>query len=83
MRDQFQNHTNEGKGKEKKKERGGRKEEKRKKRNGRTLGFYNGYFGDSFWPKKGCGTEKVHLAVTFSKIRLDIYFLFFYYCHFL
>ena len=31
VRDQLQNHSNEGKGKEKKKERGGRKEEMRKK----------------------------------------------------
>ena len=83
MRDQPQNHANEGKGKEKKKERGGRKEEKRKKEMVPLLVFYNGYFGDSFWPKKGYWTEKVHLAVTFSKIRLDIYFLFYYYCHFL
>ena len=30
------------------------------------------YFGDSFWPKKSCWSEKVHLALTFSKIRLDI-----------
>ena len=72
----------------KEKERRKRKSEeeerkRREKRSGCTLGFYNGYFGNSFWPKKGCGTEKVHLAVTFSKIRLDIYFLFYYYCHFL
>ena len=39
------------KGQKKKKEQGGRKEKKRKS-NGCTLGFYNGYFGDSFWPKK-------------------------------
>ena len=62
----------------KEKERRKRKSEqeerkRREKRSGCTLGFYNGYFGNSFWPKKGCGTEKVHLAVTFSKIRLDIY----------
>ena len=40
------------KGKGKEKNRDGRKEEKRKKRNGCTLGFYNGYFEDSFFPKK-------------------------------
>ena len=48
--DKLQNHTNEGKEKEKKKEPGGRKEEKRKS-NGCTLSFYNGYFGDRFSPK--------------------------------
>ena len=50
------------------------KEEERRKRNneekerrrreksgGCTLSFHNGYFGDSLW------TQKVHLAVTFSK----------------
>ena len=31
-----------------------------------TLSFYNGYFRDYCW------TEKVQLAVTFSKIRLDV-----------
>ena len=41
------NHSNEGKGKEKKKERG-----EGKKGNGCTLSFYNSYFGDSYWPKK-------------------------------
>ena len=30
---------------------------------------YNGYFGR----KKNCWTRKVHLVVTFSKIRLDTY----------
>ena len=46
--EKLQNHTGEGKGKEKKKE---RKEGKwdEKKSNGCTLSFYNGYFGDSFW----------------------------------
>ena len=27
--------------------------------------------GDSFWPKTNCCTQNVHLAVTFSKIRID------------
>ena len=49
--EKLQNHTNEGKGKEKKKEQGEGKEEKKKKSNGFTLGFYNSYFGDNFWPK--------------------------------
>ena len=48
--EKLQNHSNEGKGKEKKKERGEGKEEK-KKSNGYTLSVYNSYFGDSFWPK--------------------------------
>ena len=48
--EKLQNHSNEGKGKEKKKERGEGKEEK-KKSNDYTLSFYNSYFGDSFWPK--------------------------------
>jgi len=39
-----------------------------KKRNGCTLGFYNSYFGDRFWPKKTYWTQKVHLAIVFSKI---------------
>ena len=45
--EKLQNHSNERKGKEKKKERGEGKEEK-KKSNGCTLSFYNSYFRDSF-----------------------------------
>ena len=41
--EKLQNHSNEGKGKEKKKERG-----EEKKSNGCPLSFYNSYFGDSF-----------------------------------
>ena len=37
-----------------------------------NFSFYNGYFGDNFWPKKYCLTEDVHLAVTFPKIERDI-----------
>ena len=37
---------------------------RRKKSNGCTLSCDNGYFGDTL-------AEKVHLAITFSKIRLD------------
>ena len=51
--------------KEKKKERGGTKEEKRKKQWLHSYFFYNAYFSR----KK---TEEAYLAVTFSKIRLDI-----------
>ena len=60
----LQNHSNEGKGKEKNKAR------RREKSNGFTLSCYNGYFGDTL-AEKNCWTEKVHLAITFSKIRLD------------
>ena len=56
----LQNHSNEGKGREKKKERGEGKEEN----NGCTLRFYTSYFGDSFRPKKKCSTQKVLLTIT-------------------
>ena len=58
----YKNHINEGKGKENKKEQGGRKEEKRKKQ----------WLHSKFLAEKNCWTQKVHLAVKFSKIRLDI-----------
>ena len=58
--EKLQNHSNEGKGKEKKKERGEGKK-KKKKSNDFTLSLYNSYFG-----------EKVRLAITLSKIRLDV-----------
>ena len=44
--DNLENHTSEGKGKEKKKERGGGREEKRKKKDRWPLGRWR-----SFWPK--------------------------------
>ena len=53
--EKLQNHSNEGKGKEKKKERGEGKEEK-KKSNGYTLSFYNSYFGD-FLAEINCWTQ--------------------------
>ena len=34
------------------------------------------YFGGSFWPRKNCLMEDVYLAVTFSKIWLDLFFFF-------
>ena len=37
--------------------------------------YYNSYFGDRFWPKKNCWTQKVYLAITLSKIRLDIHYV--------
>ena len=51
-----------------------RKREKREKKEAMvaTFSFDNGYFGDSFCPKKYCLTEDVHLAVTFPKIERDM-----------
>ena len=69
--EKLQNHGNEGKGKEKKKSEE-KERRRRKKSNAYILSFYNSYFGDSFWPKKNCWTQKVYLAITLSKIRLDI-----------
>ena len=40
------------KGKERRKRKSEEEERRRKKINGCTLVFYNGYFGDKFWPKK-------------------------------
>ena len=40
---------------------------RREKSNGCTLSFYNGYFG-----RKKLSDAKVHLAMTFSKIELDM-----------
>ena len=59
--EKLENHSNEGKGKEKKKERGEEKEEKREN-NGCTLLVFI----------KNCWTQKVYLAITLSKIRLEI-----------
>ena len=67
--DKLQNHANE---EEERRKRKNEEEERRRseKSNGCTLSFHNGgYFGDL---KKDCWTQKVPLAVTFSKIRLDI-----------
>ena len=58
--DKLQNHSNEEKRKEKKKNCEEHIERRRKERsNGCTLSFYNGYFGQ-FWTKKKCWTEKIH-----------------------
>ena len=70
--DKLQNHSI--KRREKEKERGGRKEEKKQKKQWLHSQFFNDFFEDSFWPKKKkkkCWTQKVHLVVTFSNIRLD------------
>ena len=61
--------------KEKEREKRKSQEEERRRReknNGCTLGFYNGYFGDRFWPKINCWAEEVYLAITFSKIWPDV-----------
>ena len=70
-RDKLQNHANEVKGKEKNKERGARKEEKRKTAMVALLVFIMATL--EIWPKKKkLGDEKVHLTLTFSKIRLEM-----------
>ena len=72
-------HTSEGKGKEEKKEREGRKQENRKiAMAGFTFRSY--MMVTSIWrkflaeKKYTCLKEEVYLAVTFSKIRVDVYF---------
>ena len=67
-REKLQNHSNEGKGKEKKKERGEGKDDKKKKQ-----WLHSQFLQWLLWVcgRKNCWTEKVHLALTFSKIRLD------------
>ena len=47
--DKLQNYS---KGKEKEKQQGGRKEETKQKKQWLHSQFFNGYFEDSFWPKK-------------------------------
>ena len=63
--------------KEKERRKGKNKKEERRRRKKAMVAllvfFYNRYFGDKVWPKKSCWTQKVHLAVAFSKIRLDVY----------
>ena len=59
--------------KERKKRKSEEEEKRRKeKSNGYTLSFYNGYFGDRFWPEINCWAAKVYLAITYSKIRPDV-----------
>ena len=52
--EKLQNHINEGKGKEKKKERG----EEKKAMVALLVFIYNGYLEDSFWPKKTVGRKR-------------------------
>ena len=61
--DKLQNHTNQGKGKKKKKDQRGRKREAMVA----LLVFIMANLVE-----KNCWTQKVYLAVAFSRIRLDI-----------
>ena len=54
--EKLQNHSNEGKGKEKKKERV--RSEKGEEKKAMVLSFYDSYFGDRFGPKKTVGPEQ-------------------------
>ena len=68
-RDKLQDHTCLMKEKERRKRKSEEEEKRRRRKSkGGALSFYNGYFGE----KKNSWTQKVHFAVTFSKIRLDI-----------
>ena len=74
-REQLQNHSNEGKrkGEKERATKEIRKGGEEKKAMVELLGFIMSYFGYSFWPKKLLnGKLKVHLTITFSKIRLHI-----------
>ena len=68
---------------EKEKERAtGRSRRRREIKQWLHSSFYNSYFG-VFCPKKQvkkeCLTQKVHLAIKFSKIRPDMYFFIFFF----
>ena len=66
--EKLQNHSNKAKGKEKKKERGEGKKKKKKKAMVALLVFILATLEIVFDRKKNCWTQKVHLAITFSKI---------------
>ena len=67
--EKLQKHSNEGKEKEKKKERRERKQEKKKKKAMVALLL----FIIATLAEKNCSTQKVHLAIMLSKIRLDMF----------
>ena len=72
--DKLQNHTSEGKKKgekERARRKKGGKEEKKKKTVVALLVFITAALAKKK-NVKNCRSEKVHLAVTFSKIRIDI-----------
>ena len=66
----LQNHSNEGKGKDKRKERGEGKEEKNKKAMVALLVFIKATLKIVFG-RKNCFTQKVYLAIMLSNIRID------------
>ena len=66
--EKLQNHSDEGEGKEKKKERGEGKEEKKKKAMDPLLDFIIATL-EIVFGRKNCSTQKVHLAITLSKLR--------------
>ena len=68
--EKLQNHCNEGKGKEKKKKERGEGRRRREKVIVSLLVFIIATL--EFLAEKNCSTQKVHLAITVSKIRLDI-----------
>ena len=69
----FQKHSDKRKAKEKKKKRGeGKDEFKEKKATVAPLVFNNGYFIMASC-EKNCWMQKILLAVTYQKIRLDIH----------
>ena len=68
--EKLQNHCHEGKGEEKKKERGEGEEEKKKLMIA-LLVFIIATL-EVLFGRKNCSTQKVHLAITLSKIRLDV-----------
>ena len=81
--DKLQNHSNEGKGRKRKRKSDGKvKEEKRKKAMAALFVFIIATLELVFGKKKKkkkqvkkeCLTQKVHLAIKFSKIRPDMYF---------
>ena len=68
--EKLQNHSNEGKGKEKKKERGEVKGGEEKKAMVALLVFIIATL-EIVFGRKNCSTQKVNLSITLSKIRLD------------
>ena len=76
----LQNHSNEEKGKEKKKERGKGKDEKKKEAMVALLVFIIVTL-EIVFGRKNFSTQKVHLPITLSKIRLDVYYIFNNFCY--
>ena len=81
--DKLQTHSNEGKGRKRKRKSDGKvKEEKRKKAMAALFVFIIAtleFFAQKKQVKKECLTQKVHLAIKFSKIRPDMYFFIFFF----